>query len=53
MSEQDRIYFERRAEIELKLAKQSLDPAVMRTHYALARRYLDNALRTRQHNEPA
>ena len=41
MREQDKLYFEARAEAELALAQAASHPAVVRAHYLLAGFYLD------------
>ncbi|QJU56372.1 hypothetical protein HL653_17615 [Sphingomonas sp. AP4-R1] len=39
--EKDKAYFYQRAETELKLAQQAVQPAVVKAHYQLAGYYLD------------
>jgi hypothetical protein len=39
--ERDKAYFYQRAEAELKLAQQAIQPAVVKAHYQLAGYYLD------------
>lgn len=39
--EEDRRYYERRAEMELEMAAATEDPCACSSHYALANRYLE------------
>jgi hypothetical protein len=39
--EYDQTYYYQRAEAELRLAQQAIDPAVVKAHYQLAGYYLD------------
>jgi hypothetical protein len=39
--EPDQTYYYQRAEAELRLAQQAIDPAVVKAHYQLAGYYLD------------
>jgi hypothetical protein len=41
MKEEDRAYFEQRAEAEIELAQKADHPDVVRAHYELAGYYLD------------
>ena len=41
MPDDDLAYFERRAEQELQLAQQAVDPQVVAAHYRLAELYLE------------
>lgn len=41
MREDDRLYFRRRAEAELRLAVNATCPKVVEAHYTLAEHYLD------------
>lgn len=41
MTEDDRSYFERRAEAEIALAQRAEHPQAVRSHYLLAGYYLD------------
>ena len=41
MSDEDRSYYETRAEAELEQAQQSSHPAAVKAHYLLAGLYLD------------
>ncbi len=43
MSEQDRVYFARRAAEEEKLAKEAADPDAAKAHRQLQRAYLERA----------
>lgn len=43
ITDKDRLYFQFRAEAELKLAAEADDPAVCRAHYEMATRYLEAA----------
>jgi hypothetical protein len=47
MSRDDREYFERRAETELKRAQEAEHPAVVHAHYMLAELHLERAGRCR------
>lgn len=41
MTEEDRAYFQRRAEAELELAQQALRPEAVSAHHRLAEAYLE------------
>lgn len=43
MTEEEKAYFEYRAEVELKQASTSECPEAVRVHYILANHYLDRA----------
>ena len=43
ITDKDRLYFQIRAETELRLAAEAEDPAVCRAHYQMATEYLDAA----------
>ncbi|KTT74703.1 hypothetical protein [Sphingomonas endophytica] len=43
ITDKDRLYFQTRAEAELKLAAEAEDPAVCQAHYAMATEYLEAA----------
>lgn len=41
MTDDDRVYFERRAEQEIERARESSDPRIVAVHYALSELYLE------------
>jgi len=41
MSEDDQVYFQHRAEVELAIAQKSTTPEVVRAHYLLSEAYLE------------
>jgi len=41
MSEDDQVYFQHRAEVELAIAQKSTAPEVVRAHYLLSEAYLE------------
>ena len=41
MSEDDQLYFQHRAEVELAIAQKSTNPEVVRAHYLLSEAYLE------------
>ena len=43
VTDEDRLYYERRAEMALKMAAATEDPDARRSHYTLANLYLDRA----------
>ena len=43
ITDKDRLYFQTRAEAELKLAAEAEDPVVCQAHYDMATRYLEAA----------
>ncbi|VXC87037.1 hypothetical protein [Sphingomonas sp. 8AM] len=43
ITDKDRLYFQTRAEAELRLAAEAEDPVVCRAHYAMATEYLEQA----------
>ena len=53
MSEQDRIYFARRAAEEEKLAKEAGDPSAAEAHRKLQRAYVERASVGDRPNQPA
>ena len=50
MFEADRLYYQRRAEVELERAQQATLPEVVSAHYKLAEAYLDK-LASENHSE--
>ena len=46
MAEDDRAYYQRRAEVEVALAEQSKVPIAGRAHFELAKAYLDRLAMT-------
>ena len=43
ITDKDRLYFQTRAEAELRLAAEAEDPVVCQAHYAMATEYLEAA----------